>query len=223
MRGPGRDLKAAILDRLGGKSHLSVWTPRDFLDLGSREAVDQALHRMAHTGEIRRITRGLYDRPIINSLTEKPTNPDPRSVVDALARREQARIMVDGMTAANDIGLSDAVPARIVIHTDARLKPIKLGNLTIDFKMTAPSKLHWAGRPAMRVVQALHWLHDANSDAHPAIIKRLRTLLADPDHGQAMVDDLRTDLLALPAWMQVILRDALADMADTAPSQRRAP
>jgi hypothetical protein len=138
-----------------------------------------------------------------------------------LARREQARIMVDGMTAANDIGLSEAVPARIVIHTDARLKPIKLGNLSIAFKMTAPSKLHWAGRPAMRVVQALHWLHDANSDAHPAIITRLQTLFADPDHGPAIVDDLRTDFLALPAWMQVLLNRALPEKDEIGPRRKR--
>lgn len=211
MRGPGLDLKAAILDRMAQQSPVAVWTPRDFLDLGSRDAVDQALHRLARSGDVRRITRGLYDRPAINGLTGRPTSPDPRSVVDALARRDQARIMVDGMTAANDIGLSDAVPARIVIHTDARLKPIKLGNLTIEFRTTAPSKLFWAGRPGMRVVQALHWLHDAARDAHPAITKRLRTVFADADHGAAIVADLRANLTTLPTWMQPILRDALGD------------
>lgn len=214
MRGPGLDLKAAILKRLSGKSHQAVWTPADFLDLGSREAVDQALHRMAKKGDLRRIARGLYDRPSINNLTGKPTSPDPRSVVDALARRDQARIMVDGLTAANDIGLSDAVPARIVIHTDARLTPIKLGNLTIEFKTTAPSKLFWAGRPAMRVVQALHWLHDSVPDERPAIISRLRRLFADAEHGPAIVEDLRANMLTLPGWMQNLLREALPDPAD---------
>lgn len=49
-------------------------------------------------------------------------------------------------------------PAHVTIHTDARRRAIKLDKLTIDFKQTAPSRLYWAGRPAMRVVQALHWL-----------------------------------------------------------------
>ena len=216
MRGPGLDLKAAILDRMIQKAPFAAWTPRDFLDLGSREAVDQALHRLNRGGDIRRIARGLYDKPQANSLTGQPTHPDPRAVVDALARRDQARIIVDGMTAANDLGLSDAVPARIVVHTDARLKPIKLGKLQIDFKTTAPSKLYWAGRPAMRVVQALHWLHDIAADQDPAVKKRLSGIFANPDHGASIVDDLRRDLLALPAWMQLILRDLLlsADSAE---------
>ena len=219
MRGPGLDLKTAILDRVIQKAPFAAWTPRDFLDLGSREAVDQALHRLTRGGDIRRIARGLYDKPQANSLTGQPTHPDPRAVVDALARRDQARIIVDGMTAANDLGLSDAVPARIVVHTDARLKPIKLGKLQIDFKTTAPSKLHWAGRPAMRVVQALHWLHDIAADQDPAVKKRLSGIFANPDHGASIVDDLRRDLLALPNWMQLILRDLLLSAGSTAPGQ----
>jgi hypothetical protein len=209
MRGPGLDLKSAISDRMVAGGVPSVWTPQDFLDLGSRDAVDQVLHRLTRNGDVRRIARGLYDKPALNRLTGKATHPDPRAVVDALARRDQARILVDGVTAANDLGLSDAVPARIVVHTDARLKPIKLGNLQIDFKTTAPSRLHWAGRPAMRVVQALHWLHDAGGDTDRAVAKRLRTIFADPDHGAQIVDDLRGDMLTLPLWMQTILRDTM--------------
>lgn len=221
MRGPGLDLKAAITDRMASGDVGSVWTPQDFLDLGPRDALDQAIHRLTHSGDIRRIARGLYDRPTLNSLTGKPKHPDPRSVVDALGRRDQARILVDGMTAANDLGLSDAVPARIVVHTDARLKPITLGNLQIEFKSTAPSRLHWAGRPAMRIVQALHWLHDAGGDTDPTVAKRLRAIFADPDHGARIVADLRDDLLALPLWMQRILRGTMPAAPSATTSQAK--
>ncbi len=36
-----------------------VCTPKDFLDLGSRAAVDQALSRLATSGDLRRVGRGL--------------------------------------------------------------------------------------------------------------------------------------------------------------------
>ena len=61
-------------------------------------------------------------------------------------------MLVDGMTVANDLGLTEAVPARVTIHTDTRRKSVKLDNLVIDFKQAAPSRLYWAGRPAIRVV-----------------------------------------------------------------------
>ncbi len=107
--------------------------------------------------------------------------PDYRHVIQAVARRDQTRMLVDGMTAANDLGLSDAVPGQIIVHTDARLRPIKLGKQTIAFRPTAPSKLFWADRPAMRIVQALHWLRDALADADDRrrILRRLKAILAD--------------------------------------------
>jgi len=209
MRGLGLDLRNAILDRISAQSSLGVWTPVDFLDLGSREAVDQALHRLTASRDLRRIARGLYDKPGTNRLTGKPTYPDYQHVVDALARRDQVRMVVDGITAANDLGLTDAVPARAVVLTDARLKPIKLGNLTIQFQHAAPSRLHWAGRPAMRVVQALYWVRDLLPRNMDRIRARLVSVLQDPTHGSAIRDDLRQGLPALPEWMQTIVRDLL--------------
>lgn len=209
MRGLGLDLRTAILDRMSAQSSAGVWTPVDFLDLGSREAVDQALHRLTASKDLRRIARGLYDRPRTNRLTGKPTYPDYHHVVDALARRDQVRMVVDGITAANDLGLTDAVPARAVVLTDARLKPIRLGNLTIKFQHAAPSRLHWAGRPAMRVVQALYWVRDLLPRDKDRIRARLVSVLEDPAHGAAIRDDLRKGLPALPEWMQTIVRDLL--------------
>lgn len=210
MRGPGIDLKDSITQRMAASSPFGVWVPADFADLGPRDAVDQVLHRLVRSGTIRRITRGLYDKPNHNALTAKSTHPDPRSVIDALARRDSARMIVDGITAANDIGLSDAVPAHIIVHTDARLKSLALGNLIIDFKKTAPSKLFWAGRPAMRVVQALHWLRNTLDSDAPRVRKRLQSIFGDPVHGPAITADLRDGLSTLPIWMQFFLRDLIA-------------
>jgi hypothetical protein len=208
-------LPARIEARIAERPPADVWTPVDFLDLGPRDAVDKALQRMARAGTLRRVDRGLYDRPRTNALTGRPTVPDYRAVIDALARRDQARMLVDGLTAANDLGLTDAVPSRVVVHTDARRRPVHLGNLVIEFKVAAPSRLYWAGRPAMRVVQALHWLKDLLPAQGPRVLERLRALLADPAHGPALRADLREGLPTLPAWMQRVVRDLLGDGGDS--------
>lgn len=167
------NLKQAIVSRILDGPRGQVWTPVDFLDLGSRAAVDKVLQRLAAAGELRRIDRGFYDTPRLNSLTKQPAVADYRQIIDALGRRDQLRMIVDGMTAANDLGFTTAVPARVVIHTDARRRTIHLDNLTIAFKQTAPSKLYWAGRPAMRIVQALHWLKDTLATDRDRIVARL--------------------------------------------------
>ncbi len=65
------------------------------------------------------------------------------------------------MTAANTLGLTNAVPAKIEVLVDARLKSIELGNQKIVYKHAAPSRLNWASRPGMYLVQALSWARDA--------------------------------------------------------------
>lgn len=192
-----------------------VWTPVDFLDLGARAAVDKALQRLAAAGAIRRIERGLYDRPGHNRLTRRPTTPDYRRIIDALARRDQTRMLIDGMTAANDLGLTNAVPGRVVVHTDARRRTLQLGGIKVEFKHTAPSRLYWAGRPAMRVIQALHWLKDVLPTDAPRILGRLRTILADPAHGPAIRADLAEGLPTLPTWLQTVVRDLLASVPNS--------
>ncbi len=208
------DLHHSVAVRVADGPLAQVWTPMDFLDLGSRDGVDKALQRLVRAGKLRRIDRGLYDLPRINGLTKRQAAADYRQIVDALARRDQLRMLVDGLTAANDLGLTTAVPARVTIHTDARRRAIQVGNLTIDFKQTAPSKLYWAGRPAMRIVQALHWLKDTLPKDHDRIVRQLAKILADPQHGTELRDDLRAGLATLPGWMQRLVRGLVAGGAE---------
>ena len=108
---PGSDLKSQVINRIKSNS-AEVWTPADFVDLGNRSAIDKTLQRLANAGELRRIDRGLYDLPRKNTLTGQITAPDYRAVIRAVSRRNQARTVVHGMTAANDLGFTTAVPAR---------------------------------------------------------------------------------------------------------------
>ncbi|SEE73138.1 Transcriptional regulator, AbiEi antitoxin, Type IV TA system [Rhizobiales bacterium GAS191] len=216
MNSDSLDLKTAMLDRIHADAPRKVWTPSDFVDLASRDAVDKALQRLTKAEILRRIDRGLYDQPGFNKLTQKPNPPDPRSVIDAVGRRDQTRMLVDGMTAANDLGLTDAVPAKIVVHTDARRRAIKLGNVTITFRPTAASKLFWAGRPAMRVVQALHWLRDllGREGESDQIKRKLAKLFEDPTAGPLLKADLIAGMTALPTWMWVFLKPLIESDTD---------
>jgi hypothetical protein len=205
-------IAVAMRNRVAAGRKAHVWSPEDFADLGPRTAVDQALHRLVASGELRRIARGLYGLPGTNRLTGKPTFPDPREVIDALARKNSVRVIVDGITAANDLGLTDAVPARITVFTDARLRPVTVGNLTINFRHAAPSRLYWADRPAMRFVQALDWLRDMLPSDDGRLRSRLVSILRDQDHGRAICDDLRAGLSALPEWMRETIRELLREL-----------
>jgi hypothetical protein len=124
--------------------------------------------------------------------------------------------LIDGMTAANTLGLTNAVPAKIEVLVDARLKPVTLGNQKIVFKHAAPSRLYWAGRPGMYLVQALHWLHDvmSNDVESDAVRKVVRRMLAEKKTGPRLASDLKAGLSAMPIWMQDILRQPLFETAE---------
>jgi len=96
------------------------------------------------------------------------------------------------------------------VSTDNRLRPIKLGNQTVTFKQAAPSRLYWAGRPAMRVVQALYWLKDLLPSDRDGIMTRLKRILTDQENGSRIRDDLKDGLPAMPTWMQTLVRELLA-------------
>lgn len=204
------------MQRINEAPATTIWTPIDFLDLGKRDAIDKTLQRLFASGDLRRIDRGLYDRPKQNLLTSRATAPDYRRIIDAVGRRDQIRLLIDGITAANDLGLTNAVPAKIIVRTDGRLRPIQLDNLTIQFKLTAPSKLYWAGRPAMHIVQALHWLRDCLKDNQQidqdVIRNKLVYLLQNSPQRNQICDDLQSGIHAVPAWMQKWIRELLTQL-----------
>src|ERR1700731_2540901 len=130
-----QSIDSRILARIHGRGHGSVFVPSDFLDLGSREAVDLALHRLTRKGTIRRLARGVYDfpneHPVLGLLS-----PSADVVARALAGRDRTRLQPAGAYAANILGLSEQVPAKAVFLTDGPSRTVKIGPTTIQFRRT---------------------------------------------------------------------------------------
>ena len=182
-----------------------VCTPKDFLDLGSREAVDQALSRLVRAGRLRRVGHGLYDRPRISKLLKRSAPVNMDAAIAAVARRDGVRIMPDGLAAANQLGLTNAVPARISFVTDGHSRSLKIDGRTVRFRHAGPSVMQWTGKPAAAVVQALRWLGPgAATDAH--VVSTLNRNL--PDHVKADLSHHRRDL---PGWALSLARSLAKD------------
>jgi len=171
-----------------------VCTAKDFLDLGSRVAVDQALSRLVKTGQLRRVGRGLYDLPRISQVMDRPAPPSLDAAIAAVARRDNIRVMPDGLVAANRLGLTNAVPAKADYVTDGASRTVKVDGWTIRLRHARPTIMNWAGRPAAPVVQALHWLGPRAVD-DPQTVTILRKHLPD-----AVKRDLVKGMPALPDW-----------------------
>ena len=187
-----------------------VCSPRDFLDLGSREAVDQALLRLTRAGRLRRVGRGLYDMPRFSNVLKRAAPVDLDAAIAALARRDGIRIMPDGLVAANQLGLTNAVPAKVSLVTDGPSRTLNIGGRTVRLRHAGPSVMQWAGSPAAPVVQALRWL-----GPHAAADSRVvSTLSRDlPEHVKR---DLVQNERNLPGWVLPLAR-SITNGQTTAP------
>ncbi len=195
-----------ILSRVSGHQRGKwVCTPKDFLDLGSREAVDQALSRLVKTDQLRRVGHGLYDMPRTSRALRRPASVNLDAAIAALKRRDGVRIMPDGPLAANRLGLTNAVPAKETYLTDGHSRDLKIGGRTVRFRHASPSAMKWSGRPSAPVFQALRWLgRHAASD--PQVVSALRRDLPDQ-----VKSDLVRNSQDLPNWARNLTRNITSD------------
>ncbi len=115
----------------------------------------------------------------MSGVLGRPAPVDLDATVRALARRDGIRIMPDGLVAANQLGLTNAVPVKASYVTDGHSRTLKVDGRTDRFRHAAPSVLTWAGRPSAPVVQALRWL-GRHSAADAEVVATLRRRLPDP-------------------------------------------
>lgn len=108
-----------------------VFSPKEFLQLGSRAAVDQALSRLTKEGKLLRITRGSYAMPVSSRFGTRA--PAPAKVVASIAVRS-GETVPHGAAAANALGLTQQVPIREAYVTSGRTRRLKLGQSEVTIK-----------------------------------------------------------------------------------------
>ena len=194
-----------ILGRIRERGPGYVFTASDFLDIGSRDSVDQALSRNARGGIIRKVTRGIYHLPQQDPLLGE-LSASSEAIAQAMARRDAARLQPTGANAANRLGLSEQVPMRVVYLTDGRSRRAKVGRREIILRRTTPRMMATAGRMSGTVIQALRWMGRDHVDSQ--VVTKLRQRLVPADKRQ-LIKDLRY----APAWMAPIIRE-LARIGD---------
>lgn len=203
-----------ILQRIKRAKPEQVFTRSDFLDLGSTHTVGMALHRLVKAGTLRRITRGLFDVPRTHPLLGK-VSPRSDEVAAAIARRDGIRIQEGGASAANSLGMTEQVPAKIIYDTDGRSRKVRWGaHGLIEFKHRSTRKMAGAGRVTGVVISALANIGKVHVTEHRLL--RLRRELK-PEHKNQLI----TDLALAPVWMHKHIRYiAGSDETDTPDEDR---
>lgn len=168
-----------------------VLSPREFLHLGSRVAVDQALSRLSKAGKLLRVARGTYVAPVSSRFGSR--TPAPEKVVKAMAEQSGETVVPHGASAANALGLTQQVPTREVYLTSGRTRKLKLGRSELLVKHAPRWMLALGSRPAGAAVRALAWMGPAHASSSLAALHR-----ALPEAEWQTLTSARA---ILPSWM----------------------
>lgn len=166
-------------------------SPKEFLHLGSRAAIDQALSRLCKAGRLLRVARGAYVAPVSGRFGTRA--PAPEKVVQALAAQNGEVVVSHGASAANALGLTQQVPTREAYLTSGRTRKLKLGRAEVLVKHAPRWMLALGTSQAGAAVRALAWMGPSHASRSLASLHQ-----SLPEKEWQTLTATRA---ALPSWM----------------------
>jgi hypothetical protein len=166
-------------------------SPKEFLHLGSRAAIDQTLSRLAREGKLLRLGRGAYSLPVQGRFGVRP--PSAQAVVKAIESNSGETVVASGAAEANALGLTTQVPTREVFLTSGPSRRLKLGNREVELKHGNRWQMLLGKRPAGQAIRALIWL---GPEQAPKVLPMLSSKLPSFEW-----EAMRQARAGLPSWM----------------------
>lgn len=182
-----------VFKRIRAKKRGWVFTPKDFIDLGSRAAIDQTLSRLVSKGLIRRLDRGIYDFPRRHP-TLGTLSPDMADLANAKASQTGDIAFASGAMAANILGLSTQVPAKPIYSTNGKSRMADVAGKMITYKHARVPILDSISQNANLALQALYYFGKNNITSD--IIAKCATRLDSNDLRQ-----LNKVKPQIPSWL----------------------
>ena len=175
-----------IQDRIGATADGTVFVNSDFADIADSETVRRNLNRLTQAGRLRRILKGVYEKPRYSKLLEEYVAADPDAVAKALARSYHWTIAPCGNTALNLLGLSTQVTAVWSYISDGPYKTYAWNSTKLEFKHRTNKEITGLSYMTSLVIQALKTLGKANVTRE--IVRTLSERLSD-DEKQACLKE----------------------------------
>ena len=177
-----QEIRARILAAEDG----AVFVAPDFADIADTATIRQGLKRLYQSGIIRRIIRGIYEKPKYSKLLDEYVAADPDAVAKALARCYHWTIAPCGNTALNLLGLSTQVTAVWSYISDGPYKTYEWNSTKLEFKHRTNKEITGLSYMTSLVIQALKTLGRTNVTAK--IIQTLSEKLSE-DEKQACLKE----------------------------------
>ncbi len=165
------------------------------------EFVGSILSELTTEGMLVKIAHGIYAKPRKSRFGV--VLPSVDKVVQAIATRDNAKILPSGMTALNSLGLSTQVPMNYTYLTTGSERTINLSNRKVVLKRGVPKNFCYGTRLISLLVQALKAMKKENVGESELNI--IRQLVLKETNKETLVKDV--DMM--PAWMKRIIKPML--------------
>ena len=179
-----------ITKRINKSPFGSAFVTSDFTDLAEYETAKKTLARLEKKGTLRRVLRGVYDKPKFSSLLQEYAAPVPEQIAHAIARNYNWIISATGNTALNQLGLSTQVPADWSYISSGPYKEYAFGNVTLTFSHRSNSQMIGMSETTLLLIQALKAIGQGNTSG--ADIKQIRRRLSYDDCQTILSESRRT-------------------------------
>ena len=143
----------------------SVFVNSDFADITDTNTIKQIISRLIKEGTLRRIIRGVFEKPKYSKLLQEYVAADPNEIANALARCYHWTIAPCGDTALNKLGLSTQVTAVGSYISDGPYKTYEWDKTKIEFKHRTNKEITGLSPTTILVIQALKTLGKENTDS----------------------------------------------------------
>ena len=154
----------------------AVFTARDFQDIADSPTIRQILKRLTENGTIRRIARGVYDKPVFSTFLNEYEAADIYQTAKIIAQSNNWTIAPSGNIALNMLGLSTQVSASWTFVSDGPYRKYTIGTSTIEFKHRANREITGISEKSLLIIQALKALgKERITDNHLAKIQKQLT------------------------------------------------
>lgn len=175
-----------IEERIDEMQPGNVFITSDFADIAPTAATNMSLSRLKKTGKIRRILRGIYDKPRFSRLLNEPVAADPSKVAYTIARKNRWSIIPMGDTALNMLHLSTQVPAVWQYVSDGPYKEYDYDNVHISFRRTSNREATGYSYTTGLVIQGLRALGKDHIDR--TVIELLSHQLSSEEKRNLMTE-----------------------------------
>ncbi|WP_418752119.1 DUF6088 family protein [Frisingicoccus sp.] len=147
-----------IQERISNAVEGTVFVSSDFADIADTETIRRNLNRLTQAGMVRRILKGIYEKPEYSEMLKEYVAADPDAVAKALARSYHWTIAPCGNTALNLLGLSTQVTAVWSYISDGPYKIYEWNSTRLEFKHRTNKEITGLSYMTILVIQALKTL-----------------------------------------------------------------